>query len=89
MRKSRFREEQIIGVMREQEAGARTEEVCRRHGISTTTVYKWKARYGGLDHVMRAAFSGAQPPLTIASDRRLLQAAAGGFNRTALAQSRQ
>jgi putative transposase len=49
MRKSRFSEEQIIGVLREQEAGARTAEVCRRHGISTTTFYKWKARYGGLE----------------------------------------
>lgn len=49
MRKSRFNDNQIIGVLREQESGARTEEVCRRHGISTTTFYKWKARYGGLE----------------------------------------
>jgi putative transposase len=49
MRKSRFSEGQIMGVLREEEAGARTEEVCRRHGISTTTLSKWKARYGGLE----------------------------------------
>jgi putative transposase len=47
MKGNRFSEEQIIAVLREQEAGARTEEVCRRHGISDATFYKWKAKYGG------------------------------------------
>jgi putative transposase len=42
-------EEQIIAVLREHEAGAKTAEVCRRHGISDATFYKWKAKYGGME----------------------------------------
>jgi putative transposase len=49
MRPSRFTDEQIIGILREQDAGAKTADVCRRHGISGATFYKWKAKYGGLD----------------------------------------
>ena len=49
MKRSRFTEEQIIGMLREQEAGQKTAEVCRRHGISEATFYKYKAKYGGLD----------------------------------------
>ena len=49
MKRSRFKEEQIIAILREQEAGAKTAEVCRKHGISPATFYQWKAKYGGLD----------------------------------------
>ena len=49
MKRSRFSEEQIIGILREQEAGAKTADVCRRHGISAATFYQWKGKYGGLD----------------------------------------
>jgi len=49
MRSSRFKEEQIIAILREQEAGTSTADVCRRHGISSATFYKWKAKYGGLE----------------------------------------
>jgi putative transposase len=49
MRRSRFGEEQIIAILREQEAGAATGEVCRRHGISDAMFYKWKAKYGGME----------------------------------------
>jgi transposase-like protein len=49
MKPSRFTDEQIIGILREQEAGAATADVCRKHGISSATFYKWKAKYGGLE----------------------------------------
>ncbi len=49
MKRSKFTEEQIIGILREQEAGAKTAELCRRHGISSATFYAWKAKFGGME----------------------------------------
>ena len=49
MRKSRFSEEQIISILAEQERGQSTAAVCRKHGISGATFYKWKAKFGGMD----------------------------------------
>jgi len=49
MKRSRFSEEQIFGMIKEQEAGLPTTEVCRKHGISTALFYKYKSKFGGMD----------------------------------------
>ena len=49
MRGSRFKEDQIIAILREQEAGAKTADGCRKHGISSANLFKWKSKYGGLE----------------------------------------
>ena len=49
MRKSRFTTDQIVGILKEQEAGAMISELCRRHGISDNTFHRWKRKYGGME----------------------------------------
>ena len=49
MRKSRFSEEQITGILKEHQAGLSAAEICRRHGISDATFYKWRSKYGGME----------------------------------------
>ena len=49
MKRSRFTEEQIIVILKEQEAGVPVADLCRKHGVSNASIYKWKAKYGGMD----------------------------------------
>ena len=49
MKRSRFSEEQIIGILKEQQAGLGAKELCRKHGISDATFYKWRSKYGGME----------------------------------------
>jgi putative transposase len=49
MKKSRFNEEQIIGILKEHQAGATAADLCRKHGVSDATFYKWRSKYGGME----------------------------------------
>ncbi len=67
MRTSRFTDEQIIGIVREYEAGEKLTELCRRHGIAPATFYKWRAKYGGM------AVSDAKRPRALEEENRRLK----------------
>lgn len=49
MKRSRFTEEQVIGILKEHQAGLRAADLCRKHGISDATFYKWRSKYGGME----------------------------------------
>ena len=49
MKRNRFTEEQIIGILKEHEAGVSVADLCRKHGVSDASIYKWKAKFGGMD----------------------------------------
>jgi len=49
MKRTKFTEEQIVGILQEQEAGAKTADLCRKHGVSSATFYAWKAKFGGME----------------------------------------
>ncbi len=49
MKKSRFTEQRIVGILKESDAGAKTSDLCRKHGVSSATFYKWKSKFGGMN----------------------------------------
>jgi putative transposase len=74
MKRSRFSEEQIIGILKEHQAGLSAAELCRKHGISDATFYKWRSKYGGMEVSRRQAAEGAR------GGERQAEEAAGGVD---------
>ena len=70
MRRSRFSEEQIIGILKEHQAGASAAELCRKQGVSDATFHKWRSKFGGMEGEPLSAIG----PRTMASDARKLKA---------------
>jgi transposase len=78
MKRTRFSDEQIIGVLKEAEAGAKTADLARRHGVSEATIYNWKSKYGGLEVCAPHTFgSGGWAAEGARERKRPAQAAAG------------
>jgi putative transposase len=73
MRKSRFSETQIVEILREQESGATAIDICRRHGISQPTFYKWKAKYGAPADPLRAQASDVSRMQRLEEENRKLK----------------
>lgn len=69
MRKSRFTDEQVVGILKEHAAGGGTSAVCRRHGISEETLYRWKRKYDGLEgNEVKATYGAAQRGGTLVTE---------------------
>ena len=60
MKKSRFSDAQVMGILRQADGGMAVPELCREHGISSATFYKWRSKYGGMDASMMAEMKGVQ-----------------------------
>jgi len=79
MKRSRFSDQQIIAIAKEREAGVKTADVCRKHGISDATFYEWKAEYGGLEiseaRRAKALEDGSARPKRLLADAMLDNAA--------------
>lgn len=68
MKRNRFTDEQIIGILKEHEAGTPVSELCRKHGVSDASIYKWKAKFGGMNVSEAKRLKSIPPPKAACSD---------------------